>query len=413
MSPIKVLVNAIHAKSGGGITYLANMLPRLVADPAIEVHLLVPASQRRRYAELAPNIHIHAGRFPKGFVAELAWEQVALPFLARRLGVDVTFSPANFGPLLAPRPVILLSNATAVGGKESRLLKRLYWWALGLMTFVSLVGSARAIAVSAYARERLGFADWLRRKLTVVHHGVDALFASNGPREPETDGPVLLAVGDLYVQKNLLRLIEATAALKTRFPDLKLLLAGAAIDSDYAAGLERRIAGLGLAGSVRRLGRQTPEALARLYRTCTVFVFPSTVEAFGMPLVEAMASGAAIASSRSAAMPEVLADAGVFFDPEDAADMADAIARLIDDPELRRSLGKRAIERAGAFDWDHAARATADVLKAAAMELSTESKAPSPRKQVLAWTWVVVAFVAYLFQFRGLAEPLLRALGVV
>jgi glycosyltransferase involved in cell wall biosynthesis len=89
------------------------------------------------------------------------------------------------------------------------------------------------------------------------------------------------------------------------------------------------------------------------------------VESFGMPLLEAMASGAPIACSRSAAMPEVLGEAGMYFDPDDAADMARAISMLLDDATLRRDLARRGLARAAGFSWDAAAAETVAVLRAA------------------------------------------------
>jgi glycosyltransferase involved in cell wall biosynthesis len=97
-----------------------------------------------------------------------------------------------------------------------------------------------------------------------------------------------------------------------------------------------------------------------------VFVFPSTIETFGHPLVEAMASGAPVASSNRTAMPEILGDAGQYFDPLDAAGMADAIVRIIEEPGLADALGERGRRQAKRFSWRRSARLTADVLVAVA-----------------------------------------------
>ena len=360
--PVRVLVNALHARSGGGVTYLRNLLPGLAADAGLDVHLCVHAEQ----AGAAPDdarIRVHRARFRPGFYRTLAWEQALLPILARRIGADVVFSPANFGPLLAPRPVVLLRNALDVGKSERRWRKRLYWTVLSLMTAASALRAPRLLAVSEYARRALTrrLPDAVRRRTAVVHHGVDPLFSPPPAEAARQD--FLLAVGDLYVQKNLHGLVAALDILRRGVPEVRLKIAGRPVDADYADRVAAEIAGRGLGEHVELLGHVAPVALAELYRRCALFVFPSLVETFGNPLVEAMASGAPIVSADSAAMPEVLGDAALFFDPEDTAQMAARLATALADEALRRDLGARALARASRFSWAETARLTAALLK--------------------------------------------------
>ncbi|HJO72351.1 MAG TPA: glycosyltransferase family 1 protein [Rhodospirillales bacterium] len=362
---VRVLVNGVHAHSGGGVTYLRNMLPMLAADPELELHLIVHEEQLALLGPLDARLHVHALGFRNGFFCRLLWEQAALPFLVRRLGADVTFSPANFGPLLAPAPVVLLRNTLAVAETETRFSKRLYWRGLGAMTALSLLGCRRAIAVSEYAARVLTrrLPAFVERRVAVVHHGIGPPFAP--PPEGAEREDFVLAVADLYVQKNLHGLLDALDTLKDRFPDIRLKVAGRAVDHDYEARLKDIIAVRALRPHVEMLGDVAPERLAELYRACALFVFPSFVETFGMPLVEAMASGAPIVSSNAAAMPEVLGEAALFFQPGDTAAMAARLAEALGDGALRRRLGALALARAGQFSWQEAARRTAAVLKAA------------------------------------------------
>ena len=96
---------------------------------------------------------------------------------------------------------------------------------------------------------------------------------------------------------------------------------------------------------------------------CDIFVFPSVVETFGNPLLEAMSAGAPIACSKTAAMPEVIDDAGLLFDPNDADDIAAKIERLLMDADLRRMLGEKALLRSQQFTWERTAHQTAHVLR--------------------------------------------------
>jgi glycosyltransferase involved in cell wall biosynthesis len=145
-----------------------------------------------------------------------------------------------------------------------------------------------------------------------------------------------------------------------------LRIAGEAIDVDYAEELRCLIATLGLGDAVAFIGRCERAALIELYQGCTVFVFPSTEESFGMPLVEAMACGAPVVASMSAATPEIAGGAALLCDPASPNALADAISRVLDDAALRQALRRQSLDRARAFSWPDCARRTAAVLRDAA-----------------------------------------------
>ena len=152
------------------------------------------------------------------------------------------------------------------------------------------------------------------------------------------------------------------AIARRRCPDLRLKVAGRRIDEGYFKEVAESIKLSGLEDAVEFLGPLSKESLRRHYRDCAVFVFPSTIETFGHPLVEAMASGAPIASSNRTAMPEILGEAGQYFDPLDANEMADAIVRIILEPGLAEALSERGRRQVEQFSWRRSARQTADVL---------------------------------------------------
>ncbi len=364
----RVLVNALHAKSGGGLTYLRNMLSRLAGDPRLELHLLLSVEQQTVFLPLDDGIAVHPVKAPTGFLGLLFWEQMKVPGFARRIGADVTFSPANYGPLFAPGSVIMLRNGLAVAGNERRPGKLLYWLGLGFMTLACLLTCRRAIAVSEYARRALTFCLPRRmlEKVAVVHHGVDPGFTVEQGTPHEDEPPFLLAVSDIYIQKNFHTLIAAMGRIRNDRPDVVLKIAGKKIDEAYFGRLQKEIDRLGLGEKVEFLGSLNRDTLASLLRSCSVFVFPSTVETFGNPLVEAMASGAPVACSMTAAMPEIVGGAGLYFDPADADDMAETILKILQGPEIRVDLRSRGQERARDFSWDKTARLTADILVDAA-----------------------------------------------
>ncbi len=363
--PARVVINAVHAKSGGGITYLRNIVPRLAADSRLELHLFLLEDQIEAFQPVDQRVRVH--RFParQSMLGTIAWEQAAIPYRARKIGADVIFSPANFGCLLSGRNVILLRNAFAVVRGDPRAGRWFYWSMLGAATFLSILRARKILAVSEYALRALtfGLARFLGRRALVIHHGVDPRFSPDAGVIREK---FILVVADLYVQKNLLNFIRAVAIVRRQRPDVRVRIAGSAIDPWYHGQVMALVGRLALGEQIAFLGRRTPDELPDLYRRCLFLAFPSTVETFGNPLVEAMACGTPIACSNTAAMPEIVAGAALQFDPYSPESIAGACVRMIDSPDLRADLAAKGLARARVFSWDRAAGQTAEALLTAA-----------------------------------------------
>lgn len=178
----------------------------------------------------------------------------------------------------------------------------------------------------------------------------------------------LLSVGGISPHKNLDTLIAALGKLAgdARLSDVRLVLVG-----DYQrdvfrtchADLMRQAERLGLAGRVHFPGYVPDEDLVHLYAAAQAFVFPSFLEGFGLPAVEAMACGAAVIASHRGSLPEVLDGAGELFDPQDAAALARALALVLTDDDHRRALQQKSRDRAKAFSWEHSARQAVEVFR--------------------------------------------------
>jgi glycosyltransferase involved in cell wall biosynthesis len=365
--PLRVAINGIHAKSGGGVTYLRNILPILANMPDIELHLFLHKNQLSLFDPISEKINVTLFSFQPTFFRTLGWEQLLIPRNARKLKCDVLFSPANYGPIFARNHVILLRNAVSVIKLAQKPRQIIYWLALSGATIISFLMAKRAIAVSDYAKNLLtfGFPSMITDKCTVVHHGVNQI--SSNKMQHTGLGTDLLAVSDIYVQKNYHNLISAFAILLKKRPGLRLIIIGQEIDHGYASQLRKLIKELKIQNNIIFKGRVETTELIDYYKNCRVFVFPSSIETFGNPLLEAMSVGVPIACSREAAMPEILGDTGLFFDPEDKYDMANKIEQLLSDDELSRNLGKMAGQRASSFLWQTTAAQTYIVLKDAAM----------------------------------------------
>lgn len=363
---ITVLINGIHSKSGGGVTYLRNILPLLCENPRLDVHLCLSEKQMPLFKGWVEQATLHIVEVDDSLVRLVLYEQSSVPRLARKIQADVTFSPANYGPLFVRGAVVLLRNALSVAFVERRVKKILYWILLYIGTLLSVLAARNVICVSEYARKSTvgRLYDFSPGKFTTIPHGISTQFEADDDVARDTN--TLLLVSDIYVQKNLHTFFETLPRLKSRFSDLKVRIAGAPVDVDYKMRMEKRLSDLNLSDSVEFLGNLDTKGLKALYQTATIFVFPSTVETFGNPLVEAMACGAPIACSKTAAMPEVAGEAADYFDPFDAADMAKVIEGLLKNDERREELSRMGLERAEKYSWNETARKTADILIEAA-----------------------------------------------
>ncbi len=363
----RILVNALHSKSGGGLTYLRNVLPRMIANEQLDVHVCLQKRQETLFEPSLSGATLHYIDEDKNLFQVLIAEQLHLPQLARRINAAVIFSPANYGPIFFRSSVILIRNALSVAFVERRIRKLVYWFLLYLATSISAIRSRKVIFVSDYARQStLGSAFYRENGgATIVPHGVNFDLYKPGPME-ERESDTLLLVSDIYVQKNIHNLLCAMATVVKHRPNVMLKVAGDFLDSDYASRIRGIIKNLDIGDNVSFLGSVSSEDLPELYRKCTMFVFPSTVETFGNPLVEAMACGCPIACSNTAAMPEIADDAAVYFNPNDTVEMADVIIGVLNDEVLRKELSARASLRAKRYSWENTAEQTIKVLTEAA-----------------------------------------------
>ena len=175
--------------------------------------------------------------------------------------------------------------------------------------------------------------------------------------------PFLLSVGDLQPRKNQIGLIRAFAQLVHAYPQIphSLVLVGKETwftervrDAARTSGVEDRIHFCGFVAD--------PDLL-HLYNACDVFVFPSFYEGFGLPVLEAMACGRAVACSNAAALPEVVDGAAILFDPYRADEIVRAMADLLLDPELCLRMERLGLQRAAHFSWQRAADRMLDVFR--------------------------------------------------
>jgi glycosyltransferase involved in cell wall biosynthesis len=174
-------------------------------------------------------------------------------------------------------------------------------------------------------------------------------------------GPFVLTIGDLQPRKNHLGLLRAFETVMRDNPKLKHRLVFVGKETWYSKKLHRAVAASAVADRVHFAGFVDDADLVNFYGACELFVYPSFYEGFGLPILEAMACGRAVACSNTTAMPEVADSAGLLFDPSDTEEMARAMSDILLNPELRTRLERLGQQHAASFSWQKAAAKTLNV----------------------------------------------------
>jgi glycosyltransferase involved in cell wall biosynthesis len=228
----------------------------------------------------------------------------------------------------------------------------------------SVSSATRVIAVSeATRRDLVELLGTREEKVTTVLEGVGPEFrpaidhgsAWQSLGKYGLSGPYVLSVGTLEPRKNYTRLLQAFEQLRGRGVCHRLVIAGRR--GWLYEPILRAVSESGENAGVQLVEPEDGD-LPALYSLADIFIYPSLYEGFGLPPLEAMACGTAVACSSSSSLPEVVGDAGVLFDPFDIDDMAAAVDRLLRDDDLRRQLAARGRERAASFTWERAAEQT-------------------------------------------------------
>jgi glycosyltransferase involved in cell wall biosynthesis len=281
-----------------------------------------------------------------------------LPARLRRDGVQLLHSMGTTTPPFAPVPSVV-SILDLIYHHYPETFPRAARAGLELLVPLGARRADRVIAISeAGKRDLVTTLHLPPEKVDVVHLG----FGIEQTPDPAPEnalrerfglrGRVLLTVAPALRHKNLGRLIGAFGRLEE--PDLALVIVGhSGLEAD---ALRRKAAELGLAGRVVFTGWVSDEELEGLYGLAAAFAYPSLMEGFGIPLLEAMRRGVPVASSNLTSLPEIGGDAAEYFDPYDEGAIADAIRRLLDDAARRAELIERGRVRAGEFTWERSAR---------------------------------------------------------
>ena len=315
-------VSPLELTGAGTARYLRNLLAALEREPGLELrrHRFPGSSRAAKIAR------------------DTTWYLGALPVAAR--SDDVLHVPGHRGPLLSAAPLVVTIHDLAVL-RHPEAFNR--WTRTYSRTFLPRLArsATRVIAVSQFtAREAVELLGIEEERVRVIPHGVEAPFEPEGEA---AEGDYVLAVGTLEPRKNLPRVVLAADR----------------------AGVELRVVGAPGWGEVgvESAGFVSDDELARLYRGAACLVYPSVYEGFGLPVLEAMACGTPVVTSRNTALAELAGEAAVLVDPLDVDAIAAGIAEAARRREELRAAG---LDRAHSFTWEAAAHATAKTYREAA-----------------------------------------------
>jgi glycosyltransferase involved in cell wall biosynthesis len=359
------LVYLVPGNTGGTETYAQELIPELVAAApdtrfTAFVNREAAAQTGRPWGDLIPTITV-----PVRASNRVQWvrgEQQLLPRLAKRAGVDLLHSLANTGPAWGSfRRVVTIHDLAYRMSPEAHL----GILGLGMRVLVPLAArrSDRIIVDAASTRDDLDSALRIAaQRVDVVPLGIGAAARAAPLPEPELrarwdigDRPIALCVAAKRPHKNLLRLIGALAAIP---PGSRPVLVIPGYHTAHEDELRARTSELEIVGDVRFLGWIDPAELEGLYAAAACFVFPSLLEGFGLPVLEAMSRGVPVACSDRGSLAEVAGDAALRFDPESEAEIAAAIQRLVTDRDEAERLRIAGRARAAQFSWSATAAGT-------------------------------------------------------
>jgi glycosyltransferase involved in cell wall biosynthesis len=358
---LRIGIDARKLHDFGIGTYIRNLLRQLARlDRDTEFVVLCRPEDCESLASLGDNFRAVPERAANYSVAE----QVTIPLALWREGVTLFHAPHYvLPPLVRSRSVVTIHDCIHLMFPQYLPNRFALQYARSSIALAAR-RAARVMTVSESSkRDILRFVETPADKIDVIYNAYDERFTVE-PREEDVvrvrerfqlHDEFVLYAGNVKPHKNLERLIEAFELVRKRGLDhLKLVMIGDEI-SKYTA-LRRAVHLHQLHKYVRFLGYLPEETLAVMYRLAGVFVFPSLYEGFGLPPLEAMASGTPVVTSNVSSLPEVAGDAAVLVDPYDPQAIADGIYRVLSDETLRRDLRKKGVARAGMFSWETSVR---------------------------------------------------------
>ena len=363
---MKILINGLAARKGGGQTYLQNILPRLAQYNGVELSVVLYRQFLTTY-DLSAVCPVIIPLKPGHILARSLWEKVKLPRLIDKEGYDIYFAPNGLlgGAIpISCKSVVAFRNMLPFSFQALRRYGNLvHYLRFTLLRFAQSNSFQKAdlvVFISEHAKRVIDHCVPLRKgKSTIIYHGVNTCFkkpCSKGKIEGLESGRYVLYVSHLSPYKGQMEVVASWKYFMDNGgdTDLKLVLAGSS-DSSYGKRVKQSVQSLGIGSSVLFLGNVPHESLPALYQNARINIFASTCENCPNILIEALNSGRPVFCSNFDPMPEIGADAPLYFNPYKTEELTGLLSRYIDDDAYLSMLGDRARDRGAYFSWDRTA----------------------------------------------------------
>jgi glycosyltransferase involved in cell wall biosynthesis len=373
---LRIGINALYllpGRVGGSEVYVRGLVEGLSRlEAGNEYVVFVNRESSGAFDGLAPAVKtVECPIRAENRAFRIAWEQGVLPFQLSRHGIDVLVSAGMTAPFFRRARSVLvlydLQHAELPGNFSP-------WRRFFLRSIIYLSARSADMIITLSARSRreiVGRYGISRERVAVTRLAAgDAFFASPAEADirkvreryslPER---FIVYPASTLPHKNHPRLLEAFRSVRAE-EDVRLVLIGARDGAERMVA--RRIEEMGLGRDVMLLGWLPFEDVPLIYRAAALLVYPTLYEGFGLPVVEAMASGTPVVCSGIEPVTEAAGDAALFVDPLSAASIAKGILSLLRDRALRDDLVRKGLERARLFRWDITARETLSVIRSAA-----------------------------------------------
>lgn len=363
--PLQIGIDARLAYKRGVGTYTANLILALSRVDKTNRYILFNAP--KALLDRVSNPWFQGVRVPISNPAY--YEQVLLPRAARRIGLDLLHYTDNSGAAFGDFPYVLTLHDTF----HLRPLREVrpqagLWYRLVYLykRWVNPRSAERAkaiLTVSEYSKkcivEQMGVAP---EKITVTLEGVDRSLFPRWPRKPSKLFKILVH-GAADERKNIPNILRTAKLLKDRRLSFQMVIVGMDQTELRSTNYLEEAIQLGIGDRLEWAGQVPAWALSATYAEADLFLFPSLLEGFGLPVLEAFSSGVPVVTSNTTALPEVVGDAAMKVDPTDPMAMAQAVEKVMKSPALRRSLIQKGLKRAALFTWDRTARETLKVYE--------------------------------------------------
>jgi glycosyltransferase involved in cell wall biosynthesis len=370
---MKIAVNTLPLldNRAGAERYTQNIIRHLIAaDPRNVYYLILSRINQTYYGSNQETAHnLVWGGNTRNKLIRILGEQVYLPRLVRRKGLDLLFSPCNIGPRNPPVPmVITLFDLHWLRFPELFSPLRLAYLRRALTWSVRKAEAVLTISENS-KKDLINLLSVPEEKITVTYVGLDPLFQKIPPpseidalrRRYGLKDRFILSVGQLHKRKNIPGLLQAFRRLAAHSPlNVQLVLAGG--EGDGSAEVREAVRPLGR-DRVVFTGCLPDEDLLRFYHAAECLVYPSFYEGFGLPVLEAMACGCPVITSNVSSLPEVAGEAALLIDPYRVETIASALVSLLTNPCLSQTLIQKGFEQARRFTWEAAARKTLEVFE--------------------------------------------------